>query len=86
MVQQQTQWRANLRTLKFSPQWQVKRPHFAIVHMLFSSSVTSHPIRSNLLLISCFADILKEGELSKLTSRIVRSQLEEKFDVSFLGR
>ncbi|KAM7429968.1 hypothetical protein ABFA07_019252 [Porites harrisoni] len=32
------------------------------------------------------ADILREGELSKLTSRIVRTQLEEKFGVSFLGR
>ena len=33
-----------------------------------------------------FSDILREGELSKLTSRIVRTQLEEKFGVSFLGR
>ena len=32
------------------------------------------------------ADILKEGELTELTSRIVRAQLEEKFGVSFLGR
>ena len=39
-----------------------------------------------ILFIFFFSDILREGELSKLTSRIVRTQLEEKFGVSFLGR
>ncbi|KAJ7383118.1 hypothetical protein OS493_030649 [Desmophyllum pertusum] len=41
---------------------------------------------SNAEIQSAMADILKEGELSKLTSRIVRSKLEDKFGVSFLGR
>ncbi|KAL9982440.1 hypothetical protein ACROYT_G004480 [Oculina patagonica] len=35
---------------------------------------------------SAMAVILREGELSQLTSRIVRSQLEDKFGVSFYGR
>nr|XP_058973829.1 uncharacterized protein LOC131800164 isoform X2 [Pocillopora verrucosa] len=35
---------------------------------------------------SALADILRDGELSQLTSRIVRRQLEDKFGVSFLAR
>ncbi|XP_022779408.1 upstream activation factor subunit UAF30-like isoform X2 [Stylophora pistillata] len=35
---------------------------------------------------SALADILRDGELSQLTSRIVRGQLEVKFGVSFLAR
>ena len=36
--------------------------------------------------MSWFLDILRDGELSQLTSRIVRRQLEDKFGVSFLAR
>ena len=48
----------------------------------------SSPLQGKLYIIFIFffSEILREGELSKLTSRIVRTHLEEKFGVSFLGR
>ena len=33
-----------------------------------------------------FSDILENGDLSRLTSKIVRTELEEKFGVSLLAR
>ena len=52
--------------------------------LIFYSSLLQKKLY--IFFIFFFSDILREGELSKLTSRIVRTQLEEKFGVSFLGR
>ena len=84
MVQQQ-KWRVEdliLRMPKFGAQWQVNEFYFTI----FRFSTQAFCKGTYISFSYFFSDILREGELSKLTSRIVRTQLEEKFGVSFLGR
>ena len=72
-----------LRMPKYRAQWQVNEFYFTIFRFPTQAFCKGNYISFSYFF---FSDILREGELSKLTSRIVRTQLEEKFGVSFLGR